>query len=596
MDRWRAILTVVAVIGVVIFLAVWRAGVLAPALIISAAGLCLVYLITARPATMAMRKQSLCAILFAALILLTLAPLPVSRALGGARRAEQNSIARDALQTAVSSGSIVEADTWFALSRNRAGTHRYLLMLIGAIAAGALVAGMSKPEKALTLAALTYVAAIVAAAGLASQHVIPQGRYLWWIFPFRHGVESIGSFINRNHFAGYVGMFAPVSLALLAASCRRRQASRIVLYALCFTAIAVAVTASKSRGAFLACGIGTLLTIVVLLARRRIAAVTLTLLLIAVVSAAIKAAPLEDVHDRLASFKRLPDTLSAKLRWSTWKDSITIMADYPIVGIGANSFRMIFPQYRTASTRKTFFHAENEFVQIPVETGVAGTFLLLGLMAFSLRAWQRGAAAGRIAPETSVAVFGAAVVVGTHAFLDYALRIPLYTISAAAVWGMILGEERDATNPAQDWDGSLNRTVLLGIAPAIIALIYTLSVAMEGRAIDRRDHADRIEHASAEALARSLAWSPTSWQVWYHLGRDACANEDLPRGEELCAAWIAQALEYNPNDYRLWRNYANLLKFRLNDAAGARRASARANELRSWVGAPLSEPEPVPES
>jgi O-antigen ligase len=49
-----------------------------------------------------------------------------------------------------------------------------------------------------------------------------------------------------------------------------------------------------------------------------------------------------------------------------------IWAAYPIAGAGANAFRMVYPQYRTASSAGFMTHAHNEYAQLLCETGVIG--------------------------------------------------------------------------------------------------------------------------------------------------------------------------------------------------------------------------------
>ena len=271
------------------------------------------------------------------------------------------------------------------------------------------------------------------------------------------------------------------------------------------------------------------------------------------------------------------------MRLSTWRDSLRIVRDYPVAGIGANAFRMVFPQYRTATTRKTFFNAENEYVQIVVETGVIGALLLGCAVAFSARTWRRHARSGVLPLELTVATAGALAAAGVHAAFDFTLRNPLYTLTFAVLAAMVLGDRAClAGDPPPPDPAALAPRRVLRVAPVCLGLVFAINLMIGGGWIHERDDADLIRKASGTELSYSLAACPTSWQVWYHLSRLACLRGDAGDAER-CAAWMEQAGAYNPNDYRLWTTIADMRSQVRKDAAGAQRAYDRARQLRAWL-------------
>jgi hypothetical protein len=122
---------------------------------------------------------------------------------------------------------------------------------------------------------------------------------------------------------------------------------------------------------------------------------------------------------------------------------------------------------------------------------------------------------------------------------------------------------------------------MLSALPACLGIVYAANAALEHRMIDRMDSSTFIKRAKTQALVEALTWSPTSWTIWYHLGRQACVL-GTPGSNQLCTKWITQSAHYNPNDYRVWMNLADQLEKNDGDVPAARDAMARARALRPY--------------
>ena len=64
-------------------------------------------------------------------------------------------------------------------------------------------------------------------------------------------------------------------------------------------------------------------------------------------------------------------------RWATWVNTFQIIKDFPLLGSGLGTFTQIFPMYRTYHTVALATHAENDFLQLTSEVGLAGMGILL---------------------------------------------------------------------------------------------------------------------------------------------------------------------------------------------------------------------------
>jgi hypothetical protein len=114
----------------------------------------------------------------------------------------------------------------------------------------------------------------------------------------------------------------------------------------------------------------------------------------------------------------------------------------------------------------------------------------------------------------------------------------------------------------------------------IAALILATAVALQGMRLYNFDSSDFMQKAGPNDLCRVLAWNPTSWQAWYHLGRTAIDKPD-GTGVKLGEYCMTRATEYDPNNYRLWRELC-LVRISLNDNEGSDEAYRNLKHLRTW--------------
>jgi len=417
---------------------------------------------------------------------------------------------------------------------------------------------------------------MLAVAGFLSQWgnsalgILPQDKSIWWLFPVEHG-RPVGCFINRNHFGGYVAMMCAPALFLLIASLDRKKFLAALLWAIGLAAMTFAVFMSLSKGAWLAFTASMFLAILMLFIRKRFIYGLLMVAALVITGLAVISIPSKSVQERLASLKNLSATSSASMRLTTWRDSIAIIRDYPVLGTGANAFRMVFPEYRSAATRKHFEHVENEYIQIPVEFGLPATALIITMLVCIGLQWRK---TWLVENNTTISlcVAVALVTVTAHAFVDFAIRIPLYFLTVTSLIGLVISP---AVSPKQVSAGRVQPVLF----PAA-ALVIVLAVSFMGRRIYELDSSDVLEKTTGTDVCRAIVWSPTSWQAWFHLGRLSVEmkSDAACRFGERC---LTQSAQYDPNNYLIW-NELCLLRLSLQDVDGSTEAYHRVKELRDW--------------
>ena len=130
---------------------------------------------------------------------------------------------------------------------------------------------------------------------------------------------------------------------------------------------------------------------------------------------------------RLASIHSEARTeLSGGLRFSIDRDCLRMLLKRPFLGWGLGTFPIVYPQFR--SFYSTFFvnEAHNDYLQLLVETGLAGFGIAIWFLVVVFRQ-----AAGKLKhwTETATGAMTVAALLGcvgilVHSFLDFNLQIP----------------------------------------------------------------------------------------------------------------------------------------------------------------------------
>ncbi|MEC9362099.1 MAG: O-antigen ligase family protein [Pseudomonadota bacterium] len=280
------------------------------------------------------------------------------------------------------------------------------------------------------------------------------------IGPFGRKTDYLGSatgtFINRNHFAGYLEIGGSLAVGLLLA--RVAAATRVTdwrgavraainlvlghapLLRIGLLVIVAGLVVSRSRmgniAFFTALSVGGVLFI--LRNRGNPLRSLMFLVLVMVIDLAIVGGyvGLDALRERLQ-----PQLLMADQRLATFPDLQRMAAHYLPLGSGLGSFAVAYPQFRSTSVFASNEHAHNDPLQFLIETGVPGVVLLALLVALPLaRALQvmrqrRDPQVLGIALGSALAVFS----IGVHGLADFNLQIPANAATIVALLALMLG-------------------------------------------------------------------------------------------------------------------------------------------------------------
>ena len=217
------------------------------------------------------------------------------------------------------------------------------------------------------------------------------GRLIYWRFPTEYeGPLPFGPFVNRNHFATWVIMAAPLCLGYMMtrASAPQRAPSpminprarltraadgRMTWLAVAGVVMIAALLMSMSRS-----GILSLATAMCLWAlshrRQRFGGRKWWFLTIFILVAGV-AATRVDIASLADRFAQSGSSVQDRAR--IWRDTLPLVRDFWLTGSGVGSYRTAMLYYQRADRTVQFNQAHNHYLQVAAEGGVVLAGLLI---------------------------------------------------------------------------------------------------------------------------------------------------------------------------------------------------------------------------
>ncbi len=366
-----------------------------------------------------------------------------------------------------------------------------------------------------------------------------------------HSWRLEGSFLLANTLAAYLITVLPLVVGLAWASWRQRLSGRLALSAFALLAVfALARSGSKAGMLALLCAGGVTAILAWPRPRQRVIVVCACSALL------VGALAFSGVRDRLEA--------SAGVRLDYWRAAVTLIGERPLVGHGAEGFRVHFPRVKPLDSEETVI-AHSEPLQAAVDLGIPAAVLLLAWWAVLLlrlrpqvAATPGAGAAARVHLPTAAAVaalivyvaitgtivdaniwepealawlvFGAsaltvlvlygirlpapprwAALTGVlacllHAFADFHLHSPQVVGILALVAVLPESGSRPRTTHRLVRIGSAQRTLLVGAALSVLvlALVYGATTALAQAGSERARAAESVLRRLRVASRRDL--------------------------------------------------------------------------------------------
>lgn len=260
--------------------------------------------------------------------------------------------------------------------------------------------------------------------------------------------EATGTFINPNHFSGYLAM--TLALALAIALDRKRhdrppkawrfrivalgESNALMRLAAIFAALVIwgGILLSYSRAGIV---VGLIVTGLVAQSltsgRGRVLFLSVVVLLPALwfVGQSVRPPGEQFLTPR-------EEIVSIGGRMPVWSVAPKIVADYTALGSGLGTFEPTFSRYRPPELGWIWDHAHNDWIEATIEAGVIGGASLVLLLVWTIGRPRREDGFRR--PETVLRLALAAAIIGVaaHSVIDFGLRIPALATLLAVLAGV----------------------------------------------------------------------------------------------------------------------------------------------------------------
>ncbi|TNE91158.1 MAG: hypothetical protein EP330_05800 [Deltaproteobacteria bacterium] len=455
--------------------------------------------------------------------------------------------------------AVVGADGWRPLAPDPGAALRGLAVLTTLwLAMQAAVHRQVRPRH--LVLAVTAAGAVTAGLGIASMAVglaspLGLGRGV--------GVTWFGTFISANH-AGALLAAGGATATFAAVSDKRWRPLWVSLAVLC----AVGAVLSRSRGAPMHLLIGLALG---LAAQERGPLRVLGLGVAVAVPLAVVSMPeawLEAYSQRIDPGHLNNDVFGG--RGAFYRDAAALSGVSPLLGLGAGGFAVAFRSLFDTPRYVDFQHAHNEWLQLPVEQGAFGVFLVAVAIALWLRSLRGEPAHDFVG--ASVAGLGA---LASAATIDFPARS--LALALVATWLFILPFKRSTERAPRV---RFPVFAVLGAAAVLAFAVggpYGRASAAMDLAQAEFDAGDLV--AAEEQVEQALARRPLDARAWGLRARIAQRGGDLEAAKAHLEASIAVA----PHLPGPWIGLARLRRA-TGDAAGADAAYGALLELELPAG------------
>jgi O-antigen ligase len=451
------------------------------------------------------------------------------------------------------------------LSVHPEATARAVAFATGLVALALLAAPALEERRTLVRAAVTTVSGgvLVALFGLVARVLFPDKLYGFLSVPT---LAPFGPFVSKNHFAGYVEMAACLAAGLatgLAEEAKRGpgrlgwldspKAARVVFAWGAAFVLALAVPVSLSRGGTVSLAAGLLAFVLVRIATRRGAggghralALAAAGLLVAGVGLASVLPP--EARSRVTTLARTQGGGPDPFRLGVWRDALRLAAASPVLGSGLGAFEDALPRFKTGAGDMRVEHAENDYLELLAEGGVAAVGLAGLLIGVVLVAGLRRV---REEPHRAAQGIRAGALAGVaallvHSAFDFNLRIPSNALLFGLLVAMVLRPGPPGEEVPSDGRASSRRDRRALLVPVAVSLALAVSVSWVPRRFGTAPLA-RATHSPAGALRwqslerevlEHLRWRPadaTAWVALAWLRAPASASEAAALG-----SWAVQ--------------------------------------------------------
>jgi O-antigen ligase/tetratricopeptide (TPR) repeat protein len=372
------------------------------------------------------------------------------------------------------------------------------------------------------------------------------------------------TFVNHNHFAGYLELVIPVCLGMILTEA---DTGKKAIYIYLFLILSGAFLLSMSRGGWLSLSIAMTFMAWIMLKKGKarfilfmaiLFFITLVIFVYNVVDAGV-------LFKRISSYRELDFSGRVEI----WKGTLGIIRDNLFSGTGPGSFIYNFPKYRPIGLNMFVNYAHSDYLQVASEMGIFG----LGIMIYIIWRIIKKALGTHMMARTnfktwaSLSLATGILSIAIHNIGDFNFYIPanafIFTVFSGLIFNISsvreIGYKDVVLRPEPAAHRFFKVVALSAVSLAIIFMAVILAADVYSIASDRAISKNNLK--SGEALAyRASMLNPFNYVYQYKLAgiynKEAYALSDagfLKKSE----AKYKDALSLNPMDSWSWIGLAD---------------------------------------
>lgn len=350
-----------------------------------------------------------------------------------------------------------------------------------------------------------------------------------------------GSFVNHSNVSQLLNLTAGAGIGLLfvrfaelKADRRRSSYPPDVVVLLAGIAIhVVAIASSLSRGGLIGATIAGLVVVAHAQSKKRLDAKAWGVFFVpAIAFLALAFVDFDRVYERVRTLEA-EDSYVDRIELS--QAVLQAGAAHPLAGIGLGTHAYVFPAYDTTGSVAAAEHADNDYVQVIEEVGLAG--VTLSVVALALLVNSVLSPLARSGDPISRASYGALfalVAILVQSLTDFGQRLPAVYCTSAAVAGVAISLDARRKLGRASSDASSRSAIgqrLVGAAIGVLLVAATIWAT--------RDAASRW---------RADSW----WQIAYET--EGAESTEIDLIDQLAAAEEAATVRPGNVEYRTWLN------------------------------------------
>lgn len=432
--------------------------------------------------------------------------------------------------------------------------------------------------------------------------LVTGGHYcLWWEKAFSENVAT-GTFIDRNHLAGFLSMLICLGVGYIWALGHEEKnnpaqgkrtlytiieqwsgyfGTRGIIVLLSLAIMIAALLSTASRGGALTLLAGLIFMTGLIFARffKTRKAFILGLMLSAVFMYVGYVAG-DRVMER---FKHFGPGLESRLAFT--RATYKMGKDFPLTGAGLGTFEFVFPHYQDFDVDALVDYAHNDWMQLFAEGGCVGFFIIgagiIWFMYISIARWRKRR--DPFSVGIGLGGMGAMVAISIHSLSEFNLHMPanafLFVLIVAIIY-LVLHSRRHRGGEVFTYPRYVLRvSVWIGV---VIIIIATFFGGVIGKRVVQNWRADSIARTfwnstipfvepTDEELKKAWRLSPGNATYWSWMAQRAFSHPDRPfdilDGEQGGAKdadiyLLSEGIKRNPADWRIWHQlgWGSLLK------------------------------------